>query len=100
MPCATTPQDPANELPVDFLVAALGYVGAVASLVYAVAPEAARKIVQSAKEHLDDDVSLLASALVAQGLVIAVNLPAVRMLVEEGLDDALLLRLGAGLPSW
>lgn len=25
---------------------------------------------------------------------------AVRMLVEEGLDDALLLRLGAGLPSW
>lgn len=93
------PQDPANEVPVDLLVAALGHVGAVASPVYAVAPEAARKTVQPAKEHLDDDVSLLASALVAQGLVIAVNHPAVRTLVEEGLDDALLLRLGAGLLS-
>lgn len=99
MPCAAIPQDSANELPVDLLVAALGHVGTVGPLVDAVASEAPRKTGKPSKEHLNDDVGLLAPTLVAQGLVVAVNHPTIWMLVEKDLDDALLPRLGPSLPS-
>lgn len=73
--------------------------GRVVPPVDAVASEAPRKTVQPSKEHLNDDVGLLAPALIAQGLVVAVDDPAIGMFVEKRLDEVLLLCLGSNLPA-